>query len=196
MTDVAAASMALQSAPPEAIVILESQGGPQFPNGVVAESEVELPLAARRWWNPNCPVTDFDERRVVDFVSRTQFPRLPSRPEKCLGWGPGLTPAGDDAILGMLITFHALGMQSLVTELFAICHKEATTAYSHELLRYASKGQAARPVLHLMETLAGFGDLDRSIEALSKFGATSGGYVMEGVRQALSTAFERTDQCD
>ncbi len=190
MTDVAAASLVLRDASPDTIVIREPRDGHQFPNGVVAESEVELPIVARRWWNPTCPISKFDQKLVDQFLSLTQFPKLPSRPEACVGWGPGLTPAGDDVVLGMLITFHALGSTGLSKDLYAVCRKDATTAYSFELLRYASRGQAARPVLHLMETLAGFGDLGRAIHSLSNFGATSGGYVMEGVRQALNEAFK------
>ena len=190
MTDVAAASLALREVSPGAIVILEPYGGHQFPNGVVADTEVELPVVARRWWNPNCSVVRFEQERVAQFLSRTEFPKLPMQPEACVGWGPGLTPAGDDVILGMLITFHALGEKILSKDLYAICRKDATTAYSFELLTYASRGQVARPVLQLMETLAGFGDLDRAIYSLSNFGATSGGYVMEGVRLALNTAFK------
>ena len=88
----------------------------------------------------------------------------------------------------MLITFHALERPSLSNDLYEVCRKDATTAYSYELLRYASRGQAARPVLHLMEELGGFGDLDPAVESLANFGASSGGYVMEGVRQALNIA--------
>ena len=188
MTDVAAASLMLRDASPDTIVIHEPRDGYQFPNGVVTEFEVELPIAARRWWNPTCPKTKFDKKCVDQFLSYAQFPKLPSRPEACVGWGPGLTPAGDDVVLGMLITFHALERPSLSNDLYEVCRKDATTAYSYELLRYASRGQAARPVLHLMEAQGVFGDLDQAVESLANFGATSGGYVMEGVRQALNIA--------
>lgn len=196
MIDVVAASLSLQDVPSDTIIILESSNGPQFPNGVVAESEVELPLVARRWWNPNCLVNEFDQISVSKFLSQTQFPKLPSRPETCVGWGPGLTPAGDDVVVGMLITFYALGMKAQADDLYGVCDEHATTPYSHALIRYAYEGQAARPVLSLMETLAGFGDLHRAIAMLFNFGATSGSYIMEGVRQVLEVSSIRLEQCD
>lgn len=196
MTEVAAASLALRDAPRDSIIILESHNGHRFPNGVVADSEITLPLKACRWWNPNCVVREFDKRKVGDFLSQTSLPRLVLPPEAWVGWGPGLTPGGDDAITGMLITFHALGMKSCALDLFQACDQRATTAYSHALISYARKGQAARPVLHLMEALAGFGDLDSAIQSLSNFGATSGYYLMEGVRQAINVSDRRMDRCD
>ena len=193
MTEVVAASLALRDAPNDSIIILEPCNGPRFPNGVIADSQVVLPLKARRWWDPNCPVCEFDERNVSDFLGQTNLPTLPLSPEACVGWGPGLTPGGDDVVMGMLTTFHALGMKNSALDLYQACDHRATTEYSFTLIRYAHKGQVARPVVRLMEALAGFGDLGTAIESLSNFGATSGLYLMEGVRRAINASLPRTD---
>lgn len=193
MTEVVAASLALRDAPNDSIIILEPCNGPRFPNGVIADSQVVLPLKARRWWDPNCPVCEFDERNVSDFLGQTNLPTLPLSPEACVGWGPGLTPGGDDVVMGMLTTFHALGMKNSALDLYQACDHRATTEYSFTLIRYAHKGQVARPVVRLMEALAGFGDLGTAIESLSNFGATSGLYLMEGVRRAINASHPRTD---
>ena len=192
MTEVVAASLALRDAPNDSIIILEPCDGPRFPNGVVANSQVTLPLKARRWWDPNCPVCEFDQRSVNSFLSQSNLPTLPLSPEACVGWGPGLTPGGDDVVVGMLITFHALGMKNSALDLYQACDHRATTKYSFTLIHYAHKGQAARPVVRLIEALAGFGDLRTAIESLSNFGATSGLYLMEGVRQAINASNPRT----
>lgn len=193
MTEVVAASLALRDASNDSIIILEPCNGPRFPNGVIADSQVVLPLKARRWWDPNCPVCEFDERNVSDFLGQTNLPTLPLSPEACVGWGPGLTPGGDDVVMGMLTTFHALGMKNSALDLYQACDHRATTEYSFTLIRYAHKGQVARPVVRLMEALAGFGDLGTAIESLSNFGATSGLYLMEGVRRAINASHPRTD---
>ena len=193
MTEVVAASLALRDAPDDSIIILEPCDGPRFPNGVVANSQIALPLKARRWWDPNCPVCEFDQRSVNSFLSQSNLPTLPLSPEACVGWGPGLTPGGDDVVVGMLITFHALGMKNSALDLYQACDHRATTKYSFTLIHYAHKGQAARPVVRLIEALAGFGDLRTAIESLSNFGATSGLYLMEGVRQAINASIPRTD---
>ena len=193
MTEVVAASLALRDAPDDSIIILEPCDGPRFPNGVVANSQIALPLKARRWWDPNCPVCEFDQRSVKSFLSQSNLPTLPLSPEACVGWGPGLTPGGDDVVVGMLITFHALGMKNSALDLYQACDHRATTKYSFTLIHYARKGQAARPVVRLIEALAGFGDLRTAIESLSNFGATSGLYLMEGVRQAINASILRTD---
>lgn len=193
MTEVVAASLALRDAPNDSIIILEPCDGPRFPNGVVANSQVTLPLKARRWWDPNCPVCEFDQRSVSSFLDQSNLPTLPLSPEACVGWGPGLTPGGDDVVMGMLITFHALGMKNSALDLYHACDHRATTKYSFALIHYAHKGQAARPVVRLIEALAGFGNLSTAIESLSNFGATSGLYLMEGVRQAINASNPRTD---
>jgi hypothetical protein len=95
--------------------------------------------------------------------------------------------------MGMLITFHALGMKNSALDLYRACDHRATTEYSFTLIHYAHRGQAARPVVRLIEALAGFGDLGTAIESLSNFGATSGLYLMEGVRQAINVSNPRTD---
>ncbi len=192
MTEVVAASLALRDAPNDSIIILEPCDGPRFPNGVVANSQVTLPLKARRWWDPNCPVCEFDQRSVSSFLDQSNLPTLPLSPEACVGWGPGLTPGGDDVVMGMLITFHALGMKNSALDLYQACDHRATTKYSFALIHYAHKGQAARPVVRLIEALAGFGNLSTAIESLSNFGATSGLYLMEGVRQAINASNPRT----
>jgi len=193
MTEVVAASLALRDAPNDSIIILEPCDGPRFPNGVVSNSQIALPLTARRWWDPNCPVCEFDQRNVNSFLDQSDLPTLPLSPEACVGWGPGLTPGGDDVVMGMLITFHALGMKNSALDLYEACDHRATTKYSFTLIHYAHKGQAARPVVRLIEALAGFGDLGTAIESLSNFGATSGLYLMEGVRLAINASNPRAD---
>lgn len=90
---------------------------------------------------------------------RPSFPPLPSLPpgpepqlDVIAGWGPGLTPAGDDLIAGYvagLVLLHGLrGRADRIAEEAAA----RTTALSATLLRHAASGEVPEPVHTLLAT--------------------------------------------
>jgi hypothetical protein len=206
MAQVAAASIALRDATPESLVVVETIDGPRFPNGVIldvpstssAERPVRcgpsrpckldwaLPLSARRWWDPVCAVGGLDPCLVKVMTAGLDPLLLPAEPAASIGWGPGLTPAGDDVVVGMLIGFHAAGAREQAQELAEACAEGETVPLSRSLLDHAAVGEAVRPVLDVMAALAGRGDLDITVGVLRRFGATSGPHILEGLRRALS----------
>ncbi len=203
MSAVAAASIALADAPPETLVVTESATGPRFPNGIVVDNEcpggimtsrlgdggpTSLPLAARRWWDPSCPVGTLDRGRIQAFLVSIDPLELPYTPEAGIGWGPGLTPAGDDLVLGMLVGFHAAGARGEATALAEACASAETVPLSRALLDHAAGGRAVRPVLDLVAALSGRRELNRAIADLRCFGATSGRYILDGLRRGLAAS--------
>ncbi|MGI9612197.1 MAG: DUF2877 domain-containing protein [Acidimicrobiales bacterium] len=199
---VAAASVALRHLGPGAFAVAEAPNGPRFPNGFVPNDEaageppvtcgagVSGPLAsaivARRWWEPAVLVAPFEERRVHRFLAGIEAIELPHEPEAGIGWGPGLTPAGDDVVVGMLVTYRAIGADEEAAGLAAACADGDTSPFSRSLLDHAARGEAARPLLELLRALAGFGDLSQSLSRLTGFGATSGYHLIEGVRRIVA----------
>lgn len=103
--------------------------------------------------------------------------------QRMLGCGPGLTPAGDDVLVGALTVLasgiagpggaHALA--ALTSALWEMSH--ATSDISRHLLEQASRGLPGRP-LHDLARLSieggSFSAMDAAVDAVLEIGATSG----------------------
>jgi hypothetical protein len=89
-------------------------------------------------------------------------PRLELRLEELVGRGPGLTPLGDDVLVGYLAGAALAGAWAPL----ALACGGRTTALSHTLLRLAARGQLPEAAHHLLER----GDPGPLLD----FGATSG----------------------
>lgn len=155
---------------------------PRMPNGI------ECAAVAR----PSDPVAIGHGRLVIGRTAidpgpswdpRPSFPPLPSLPpgpeprlEMFAGWGPGLTPAGDDLIAGYvagLVLLHDLrGQATRIAEEAAL----KTTALSATLLRHAASGEVPEPVHTLLAT----GDP----RPLLAFGHSSGHWWLRGLISA------------
>ena len=108
-----------------------------------------------------------------------------------LGLGPGLTPAGDDAIAGLLLAVRHLGGPGLPgPALFATEQLGAyvvmtapgrTTAVSAALLGLATQGHAAPQVIAVLDALATGCGLPGALSGLLRLGHTSGGDLALGV---------------
>ncbi|MGF1598442.1 MAG: DUF2877 domain-containing protein [Acidimicrobiales bacterium] len=187
----AAASLALRGAGPDTTIVWEPVGGPRFPNGAVADEAgpwswpATGPVRARRWWDPTCPIGGLDPALVRRFVGATDPLPLPGPPERCIGWGPGLTPAGDDVVVGLLVGLRAAGRPDLGEQLAAACAGADTVPFSRALLDHAARGEAAGPVLRVIRALGGRAPLPPAVAALQRFGATSGRHLLDGIRRAL-----------
>jgi hypothetical protein len=108
-----------------------------------------------------------------------------------LGLGPGLTPAGDDLLAGLLVGLAA--RPDLRDPLAAAVARHAparTTWLSAELLRLAADGYAVPAVVAVADALAGHGTddaLDRALPALLAVGHTSGAALARGLLLAAET---------
>jgi Protein of unknown function (DUF2877) len=106
------------------------------------------------------------------------------------GLGPGLTPAGDDAVAGMLLAMRALGGAGSQAQLQSALRAARTTALSLAVLECAAAGQSIAPVHQLLEAAA---RQDRvaavaAAGALAEVGASSGADLCFGLLAALSAA--------
>jgi hypothetical protein len=114
-----------------------------------------------------------------------------------LGLGPGLTPAGDDLLCGLLVGLHVLGNRcapcharyaySLQT-LIGVIEPHArsrTTALSASLLTQACRGVALQPLLDVLCTLGDTIDW-RAVETLLGIGHSSGSDLLTGAYLAAT----------
>lgn len=127
-----------------------------------------------------------------------------------VGFGPGLTPSGDDALVGVLCALGRAGEADLATALRepmrALLHR--TTPVSIHSLRLALDGHVAEATVAVVDAALGArtaaarsghaarsGDarVHRNVETLLGVGATTGADTLVGVLAGLATvAFART----
>ena len=120
-----------------------------------------------------------------------------------VGCGPGLTPSGDDVLVGIL----AVLSSPLAGDAGAEAHRAMgraverlaprTTALSGHMLRQAARGLLGRMPHDLVGALAGglaADEFDCALCSIAATGATSGADICMGVLEAAQ-AFLRTGAC-
>ena len=111
-----------------------------------------------------------------------------------LGAGPGLTPLGDDIVLGILLGITRTGKQSCwsgdVINFFhtLLCAaEEKTTRVSWSLLSCAVQGAADERIIRVLDDLIAAREIpDHDLDCLLKWGSSSGIAVLVGMIMALS----------
>ena len=101
-----------------------------------------------------------------------------------LGAGRGLTPSGDDCIVGVLVALHALGERrvgALVADTVARCAPRCTSRLSAAHLAAACAGEAIEPVHAAIEAVAGHASPGPALDALDEYGHGSGFDALAGV---------------
>ena len=161
---------------------------------LVGEGLIRLPgcdIVAARTWRPARvrPVTHDPHSLHSSHVHSSDRPTR-AQAERCvaalIGRGPGLTPAGDDALAGILLVAHAHGVAGEVAEAVRAL-LTSTTAVSAALLDAAADGYAASEVVALVDAAVA-GDpavVARALPAVLAIGHTSGADLVIGVSAAL-----------
>ncbi|MBM9476727.1 DUF2877 domain-containing protein [Nakamurella flavida] len=113
-----------------------------------------------------------------------------------LGLGPGLTPAGDDLLAGLLCGLWATGRTLEAERIGAVVGALAparTTALSADLLHQAARGHAGDAVLAVVAAVraASGPRLHDAVAALLDIGHTSGADLLAGLVVGLSGSPER-----
>jgi len=114
---------------------------------------------------------------------------------RLVGWGEGLTPAGDDFLLGLVAGLDALGgdcerrhafHRMLTAALNALTPR--TTAIAAHYLRLAAAGHYTEPLVRLRHALLceeDLGAVDAALCAALAVGATSGADTVSGLLAGL-----------
>ena len=101
-----------------------------------------------------------------------------------LGAGRGLTPSGDDCIVGVLATMHGLGERGVAESVARIVARHAphrTTRLSAAHLGAACAGEAIEPVHAAIEAIAANASPEPALDALERYGHASGFDALGGV---------------
>jgi uncharacterized protein DUF2877 len=160
------------------------------------------PAGARVWRTPAAPplaapgrVRDacdavrphlWNDPRALD-LGRAPFEDLV---RELAGRGPGLTPAGDDALLGYLLARRAADAPAVRHEaaLVLAATRHATTAPSLALLRWAARGEAPEPAAGALAALAAAdgGAIGPAVRRLTAYGRTTGPAILAGLVGGLT----------
>jgi hypothetical protein len=98
-----------------------------------------------------------------------------------VGLGPGLTPSGDDFLIGALAALSAVGQTNMRAALgrAVVAAAGRTSPLSASLLRAAAAGHVGEN-LHAMVAAIITGDADGAIDAATRIGHTSGWDALAG----------------
>jgi hypothetical protein len=178
-------------------------------------------VRVRRWWRPPAPVVQDLRRASARAAAATLLlPPLepavaaalgPLRASVCggdtrrgaaaravgglVGLGSGLTPSGDDVLVGAVVALRALergGLAApgcLATELTRATGRRATTALSASLLQDAGRGWCIPELAAFVEATGGRGDLPAVVSRLVAVGHSSGAAMGHGAILVLTTAY-------
>ncbi|WP_423188493.1 DUF2877 domain-containing protein [Alkalibacterium sp. f15] len=121
--------------------------------------------------------------------------------KKLIGLGVGLTPSGDDFIVGVLATLYSYDTsRQFINGIKSQISKESilgkTTRVSTHMLTFALDGYFNEALLNLFSEKK---QIDRSLKQLKSIGSTSGTDMLSGVSFALEQLikeFKRRDQFD
>jgi hypothetical protein len=104
------------------------------------------------------------------------------------GFGPGLTPAGDDCLAGILLVARIRWGVPAEEDLVAVARAVDTGDVAAAFLLWAARGQTVEPVHRfLLAAAAGrAGDADAALADLLGFGHSSGADLAYGLRLGLS----------
>ena len=165
----------------------------ELPEGALHVRAKRLPFAgdevrvddrsARRWRPPPWP------QRIdpASIAEKLGAPSPIADPMELLGRGEGLTPEGDDVVIGMFLASHALGIEIDRAAILAAAENR-THAISLAHLRAAARGMASAPahdaLLALLDPAQR--DIGPAITALENVGHSSGRCTLAGMRSVLA----------
>jgi len=137
-----------------------------------------------------CSARALEARRAVrDGIARDDAERFAVGALALIGLGEGLTPAGDDCLVGILAVLrsarpHFLTRHPGLAGTIAGAAQVGTTIVAREFLRHALDGDFSEALVALVRASSCVAARDAA-ERLTRMGATSGADTLTGTRLAL-----------
>jgi hypothetical protein len=134
-------------------------------------------------------------RRLGEGLRRGDADRFVDGARRLIGLGEGLTPAGDDLLVGSLAVARRFRPDFLledpgIRQALANAAREGTTIVAREFLLEALEGHFSEIVIALLTTADG-PRVRAALDDLLELGATSGADTAEGMRLALDALVHR-----
>ncbi len=112
--------------------------------------------------------------------------------ERLLGFGPGLTPSGDDFLTGIILFLYYKEADNEFFQKIVTLARQRTTVLSYHMINNAASGKAYESYLSLIRALAGQGQesLETLADRVLRYGASSGSDFLLGVYCAALILYE------
>lgn len=131
--------------------------------------------------------------KLIKSLEERNLSKVSENIKRLIGFGEGLTPSGDDFLVGFIASLYFLNnpeLEFLLQKIKEIINseKDRTTFLSGKFLEYACQGRFPETVLNLIEAIFS-GDREEVEEAAKRcleFGASSGRDTILGVLCGLS----------
>ena len=135
-----------------------------------------------------------DINKIRDFLIKYEYRTLGQYLENFLGMGPGLTPSGDDFILGVILSINRWKTILNLHPSYEILNQELTerarqktNIISAELIRCAALGQADERLIQAVDYLAGANiNMEVVLDGLLNWGNSSGIDAFAGMATVFS----------
>jgi hypothetical protein len=156
-----------------------------------------LTVRVTRWWAPRLPRRGAAGERLAEMAALLDAHPSPvpvdATVTELLGLGPGLTPAGDDVLAGLLVGLHHHpGLRDPLAWEATTLASSRTTALSTALLHHAARGHSVPAATDVADALAGHRpDLDAAVARLVAVGHSSGTALAHGLLRAARTVAAR-----
>ncbi len=118
--------------------------------------------------------------KAATFLIKNQLPEAGDEAVRIIGWGSGLTPSSDDAIVGMLAILFSRQKKALFLDKSKL---SATTDISAKYLDCAQRGFFTGRIADIFDTTK---DLEQAICRAANWGASSGKDMLWGMIQTIN----------
>lgn len=146
--------------------------------------------------NVYCAFIGRDLKAFLDDLEAGESRAALDKASRLIGFGPGLTPACDDFLAGILLWLYYRGADPAFGRQMARQARDRTTLVSAHMISHAAAGRANGLYLALIKA-ALEGDLDRladSIDRVLAYGASSGADFLFGFYAAASLEASKTSR--
>ncbi len=136
-------------------------------------------------------------QELITSIKEKDLPKVSENIKRLIGFGKGLTPSGDDFLVGFIASLHFLDSSKFkyfsreIRRMISL-KKERTTFLSGKFLEYACQGKFSETILSLIKTI--FSRNREEVEETTKrcldFGATSGRDTVLGILSGLSLSIK------
>ncbi|WP_043636054.1 DUF2877 domain-containing protein [Nonomuraea candida] len=134
------------------------------------------------------PGLDVRAERLLEALTDRPY-EVPGAVARLVGFGPGLTPSGDDLLVGTLAVLSRIGRpaaRAFHTLADGVrVHAHRTTDVGAHYLRLAAEGHFSEPIIGLVDALVSGAGLPARTKAALRVGASSGADGVAGVLLGL-----------
>ncbi len=132
----------------------------------------------------------------LDALRKSDYVAAADLTGRLLGFGPGLTPSGDDFLTGIILFFYYKKPDIDFFQKIVTLARQRTTVLSYHMINNAASGKAYESYLALIRTLGGQGreSLETLADRVLRYGASSGSDFLFGVYCAALILYENENK--